>query len=44
MSRNDKVILKYLLSGKKTMVKEISTLIKGSELPHTIGRYSIAGS
>jgi hypothetical protein len=24
------------------MVKEINILIKGSELPHTIGRYTIA--
>jgi len=36
------VVLKYLLPGKKTMVKEINTLIKGPELPHTIGRYTIA--
>ena len=36
------MVLKYLLLGKKTMVKEISTLIEGSELPHTIGRYTIA--
>ncbi len=42
VSRSDRVVLKYLLSGKKTMVKEISTLIEGSELPHTIGRYTIA--
>ena len=35
------MVLKYLLSGKKTMVKEISTLIEGSEIPHTIGRYTI---